>query len=436
MIRDIPYRKIKDNKKLNKPLIVFFLLIGVITITPIIQDGKVLTFLWIVFIICFHRRVINKNRILSRMWFLGLCYLFICFIYYVLGISSASLMYCMQPLPFFLPVYGLIVINSNRSEHQIKLLYYALTFFAIINIADGIRLSLLNPMGVAFQNLNEDLDPTGVNKLNIGGSMFVNMTLFLLNVLIMAYYNIEKKKDKILLAFYIFVVLWFIIMCSFKASVIVFAFVSILFQYVVHKGKRSTFMLAFVALIVFILLRIFLDDIIDIFIRVTGSDRLASRLLVFSSNSGAASAVGESTMNARSNLWLVSIESWLSNPFTFLFGIGDHNHLDYIDTASSGVGNHGDLFDVFARYGIIGGGILYTFLKLYYDYCIKNFGNYCRREIQVFFIIMILVGFTKKIISTEEAYVIFLVFPLALMYITSLKNHKYNGRNKFADREI
>lgn len=348
------------------------------------------------------------------------CYIFMCVIYKVLDISSAGFGYCLLHTLFFLPFFSLLIFEQQFNGNKARFLFHAISFIIALNIADSIRLTIMYPLEIAFQNMSEELAMEGVTGLNLGGSMFVNMTVLFLSVMMIAFLNTTNKREKVLFGLYAAIASWFIVMCSAKASAVVLAVVAIVTQFITHKGKNK-FKLFTLILCLFVVLKFYLNDIIYFASDFIDNERLTSRLLVFTADDSAAAEKGNMTLEARAELWLVSVKTWLSTPTTFIFGIGEHNHLDFISTEASGVGNHSDLLDVFARYGIIGGLLLYGILIKYYKWLSRNLDAF-KNYIATFFLLLVLMGLTKRFISGEEAIVVFMLLPLCLMSLKAQTN--------------
>ncbi len=150
-------------------------------------------------------------------------------------------------------------------------------------------------------------------------------------------------------------------------------------------------------------------------ISIIDSDRITSRLEIFTSSGD----VGESsTLMSREHLWLVSINSWLQDPLTFLFGIGDHDWVQLGSEEKSGIGNHSDILDVLARYGILGASVFYSSIIVYYKYLKRIYGGLYKWEIVSFMITILMMGLTKRFISGEVAIIYFILFPLSLKYLS------------------
>lgn len=214
-----------------------------------------------------------------------------------------------------------------------------------------------------------------------------------------------------------------------KGSAIILLLASLILQFIANRSRGNFGKIIIVSIIFVGIIFAFRDVIINVLIDLIDNERITERLMVFSSSE---SMSDSHTLMAREDLWRVSLKSWLRDPGSFLFGIGDHNWEAFSSTAASGVGNHSDIVDVLARYGIIGGVILFSSIIIYYKYLMKKYGTIYRWEIFSFFVILILMGFTKKFVAGEPAIVLFLLLPLGLRVFSYEKfsdNMNYNRYN-------
>ena len=161
-------------------------------------------------------------------------------------------------------------------------------------------------------------------------------------------------------------------MCSLKASAIVLMLISFLSMYISVKMKKGVDVTLFFMAMVGIIMFLFMDNIVNFLINVIGAQRIADRLIIFTTG---AEYSDSSTLVSRGELWQVSVGTWLNDVRSFFLGIGDHSWNEFSTTAKSGIGNHSDLLDVLARYGILGGLCLYSSIKLYYDYLKNIYGK-------------------------------------------------------------
>ena len=399
----------------NVTPIISILVLSILTITPKYHVGILLITLWCVFFIFELRNIINSNRKLRNIFILGVAFVFICAIYKILGVSSAKMWYCINaPLLYFAPVSALMIIDRCNNEQQIRFLFHFIALAVAINIADNIRLSYEFGMeNIVFQRLSGEMAEEGVTGLNFGGSTFVNMSVFYACTMFMVFLKSSTKLGKLLFLIYVGISAYFIIICSLKASAIILMLIGFVFMYVSVKSNGHIGTIMFFITVVGGATFLFIDNIINILINVIDSGRITERFIIFTSEGEVSDS---SSFMSRSSLWMVSIKTWLSGIGSFFFGIGEHNWHDFRSTADSGVGNHSDLLDVLARYGIFGALVLFSSIKLYYDYLNRKYGASSKFFIISFFVLILLMGFTKKIVSAEPAIMIYILFPLTLRY--------------------
>lgn len=389
-------------------------MLSILTITPKFYDSTYLMALWGLFFLLKLLTLNRSNGILGHLFTLGVIYVFICLIYKLLGISSASMGYCiLAPFFYFVPVFALMIIDRCENEQQIRFLFHFLALAVAFNIADNIWLSYEYGIdNLVFQNLGGKLEEEGLTELNFGGSQFVNMSVFYACMMFMAFLKSNNRNEKYLFLVYWGISAYFIVFCSLKASAVILLLLSLALMYISYKTKGKNGNMLTLTAIVGALLFFLRDGIFNFLIDIIDSDRITVRLTSLTTEGD----VEDSSLMGRSNLWLVSIQSWLSSLISFFFGIGSHNWKDFMTTAESGVGNHSDWLDVLAKYGIIGALILYSSLKEYYEYLNNKYGNSFKYEILSFFLLILIMGLTKKIVNAQPAIMIFILFPLTLKY--------------------
>lgn len=406
--------------------ILVILILSVVTITPkfYFGSGAYVMISWMFFSVFEFLRYNRFNNKLKNLFILGIVFVLICAVYKIIGVSSASIEYCTaRPFLYFAPVMALMIIDSCDNDQQIRFLFHFLALAIAINIADNIRLS--NEFGlenIAFQNLSGLLREEGYEGLNLGGSMFVNMTVFYSGVMFFAFLNSDKGVEKNLFLSYFVISISFVVFFSFKASAVLLVLLSLMLMYISYRSMEKVKTILILTAFIGVILYLFWNSIINFLIDIIGSDRITQRLISLTTEAD----VQDSTLTGRANLWNVSLQSWLSSVSSFFFGIGDHNWNDFVSTADSGIGAHSDLLDVLGRYGIFGALILYSSIIIFYNYLQQQFGSTFKWEIVSFFILLLLMGLTKKIIASEPPIVIFILFPLSLKFFSIIKKKK-NG---------
>lgn len=409
----------------NFILIATVLAMVAITVTPLLYNAKILMRLWIVLLVLTFGYILKTNISIKKFAILGAIFILFCIIYKILGISSAEMGYCVSsPILFFAPIIALVIIERCESQSQVRFIFHFISLVIAINVLDSIRLTYtLRLEDVVYQRLAETIaEENGATNLNLGGSMFVNMVVFYTDVMFFTLMKSKKLLEKIIFLLYFVIGVYFIVMCSLKASAVLLLLVSVILMYLAKKGERKfnrMIVLSFIVVGAFFLFR---DEILNFLISTIDSTRVSSRISAFLTTSEVSDS---STFMARQNLWMVSLQSWLGNATSFVFGIGDHAWNEFSSTEASGIGNHSDLFDVLGRYGILGGLLLYSSITILHNYLRKKYGLSYKYEILSFFILIILMGLTKKFFVGQPAIVIVILFPLSLKYCYNEKKELF-----------
>ena len=128
---------------------------------------------------------------------------------------------------------------------------------------------------------------------------------------------------------------------------------------------------------------------------------------------------GVETLNGRTRLWTVSIDTWTDNIANFIFGIGAH-HSDVESGLSNevvGIGNHSAFFDTPAKYGIFGLVLIFSILRLSFKWILSIYDKKYHFQLYVIFGMFVLFGFTKGVFTPGVGCAMFLLLPLLSKYI-------------------
>lgn len=116
--------------------------------------------------------------------------------------------------------------------------------------------------------------------------------------------------------------------------------------------------------------------------------------------------------SGRLPLMLTSINTWTSSVFSILFGIGDHRE-NYLL-----IGNHSEVLDSLARFGIFGAcllwGIVYHQYKLFVNKYVKATNYTCYIQATVIFLFFVLRGLMGTVINFKIAIQVCIFLPLVL----------------------
>lgn len=405
----------------NVLLVFLIILISLCHLTPLVYENykPVTIALWLLAIVYFVGA--GKSRAsseLKKMCVWGAIYITIGLIYSVFGISDDKIIRNMLFSLFVFPMFLLTLMDCKLVIYNAKLLFHVIALITAVNIIDNIRLSYIYPY-IALMS-EEALAEQGLSGLNAGGSPFIAMSVFYLAIIMIAFFNSTVKGERIVFLIYASIATWFVVFCSYKASSIIFAILTVSAMIIFDKVKNVK--KAFVVLVITGLLFVLLKDlIIYAIVNVIDDSRVGGRLLVFADDD--LGKAHDNSLNSRMDLWQVSLNTWIASPVNFLFGIGDHYRSATASTAGSGIGNHSDFFDVLARYGLIGGLVLFNIFKVYFNYIKRMVSGRLYLKVLIFFALIIVFGFTKKIILPSISIMIFILFPLCLYNINS--NERY-----------
>jgi hypothetical protein len=336
-----------------------------------------------------------------------------------LGISDVGGGALTKHLFFFIPILFMPLIKDKLTLNQCEWVFWLIVLVVLVNIADNIRLCILHPSLMVMVNRDMNVTEMMGTMINIGGSPFYNGIFFFFTVCFFCFLNNKQKKIKYILLGCILLSVVFVVGFCLKASVILYTCLSA-FLLFYAKISRTTHIWIFFCKIfvpVFLLLlfvSIFSDLIIEWIRNSFASDRLVQRLIyIIDSENSDSQASG--TVNARERLWLLSIQTWLDNPINFVFGIGDHraNWAAGQTAVETGVGQHSDLFDSLARYGLIGIFLLTVILKESFKYLMSLFKRKYHLQLIVVILLFLLFGFTKGVFKPDIACCLFILLPLS-----------------------
>lgn len=379
---------------------------GVICCTPGLYQGVYMAFVALLslFVILFNSSYIRKNS--HALLIYVSAFLLLMYIYRLFNISDDAwgryVMYTIYNLQFLM-----VAFIPKLERHGGKKIWWCAIMIALLNIIYNIAIRIIFPyLGEKAEHMEKDF----LLSLNIGMSTFFTMSLFVFIIFLFVYLNSIEKKIKWIMLLFTIIPTVFIVWYTLKASVVVLYFLSIVLLYF-SKGKKKVGYLVrpFVVLsIILLLLTLFTDDIVQLVVSTSPSERLTKRLVMLLDDKSIYAS--DSSFNARSELWLLSLSTWLDNPSNFIFGVGSH-------FSSSGgnkvIGQHSDIFDLLAKFGLIGGLLTTVILYMAVKAILKMFEKRCHLQIKMIFLVYIICGFTKEIFSPSIGFALFLLLPLS-----------------------
>lgn len=188
-------------------------------------------------------------------------------------------------------------------------------------------------------------------------------------------------------------------------------------QFVKRRPLAWTLAVLFIAIALYF--SGFFFGLLDKLAEVVPSERLSTRLSVINYylQTGDAADAG-SSMTTRSELLNRSIATVFSSLTSFLFGVGDHRNM------GGPVGNHNEIIDTFARYGVFTFIILVSFFVNILKYWREVLRDYPRLCYQITIIISVFIvrNVWGNALTSAISLMMFLFLPLTVHNIVSDKS--------------
>lgn len=401
----------KTNQYLEFLIIAFF----VIGCTPLLNNGYLYVALCILFLPFFfanyHTETVrNRVLVLTLLLFIAQNVL-----YKVFGYSTALWGRYPGYLLSFAPLLLMLQIVHDISFKYKKRIFWIVVILMVVNILDSIRISILYPY-LDVDSIRDYKD--FVSTINLGGSSFFTCSMFFSSVCYMIFLNTKQRFLRLSMLMCVLLTGFYLLFYASKASVVVYYFLSlILIAFAKFTKKRVYFfVILFISIFVIVpFIEVYQDLIIRYIVSISPSARLSVRLVaLIDADSIYAST---SSIDGREDFWMLSVRTWLSDVSNFLFGIGDHYTSD--NPEMTGIGQHSDLLDSLARYGLIGLILIYYIYKSSIKYLSSLFDKKVRLQVLTILLIYLLCGFTKKIFLINIGCMVFLFLPLAQIYLNN-----------------
>jgi len=401
------------NKFYNDLNFIFTLIFVILLCTPIVfWNGAMIPygitiFGWIlsatVIILKTEKIRIFKIQLLVVIWII-----FVLF-YRLLGISSAIFFNYASIIVFWLSFFIYCFYHFYFPKiYKIRLCQFSIVIL-LANIVQNFVILILYP------NASRGTTQGGANynyyrSLNIGSTSFVFAALLLFIIFLGLFINEKKKLVKTSYFFILILLIYFQFQCA-RLIAILLMFISIILFFLHGKKNKLKILGIILAIPTIILFSIYSKSILLYFSQNIKNQYLATRFYdlasIFEGNN-----LNDSTAIRRLYLYKISLKTFLNNPF---FGVGEHWNESYITR----IGQHSEIFDTLARYGIFGGVVWVSF---YYWYFIKIVKKDIHISVaSITFIIFVIYSFFNNIVSHQAQTAVFF-FIIPFLYTLELNN--------------
>jgi len=403
-------------------------LLALITILPVLRANLHTAIPLFVFIIWFINStnltsasyVIKDPWGVSKWWLILIAYeLFLS----VIGFSETSPNNYLVRIPVYsIPMIMTFVLRKYSYKDQMHLFIF-ITAILLFTIVQNSYLHFRDPSFFNGFSLKEDK----FKWTNWGTSGFVGCVLFM----VPSCYLMWKTKTSRQIRWMTFLgfVLPFIYIAFINeraTALILLLYYIVALIYVKHVKIENGVVFGILTAIVMVVGFTFVTPFLNWFSQVVDSEKLRLSLesvTVSIENSNIEEYEG-SSLFGRYYLMQVSLGTWTRSIFTFLFGIGEDSlpagSMGFIsDLAELGIGQHSQIIDFLAMYGIVG---TFMLLKAFHSTfsCLRSFAidKAMVRELNVVFIGYILMSLLNNTLFTNELLVMFVLFAVAVNLYT------------------
>lgn len=382
--------------------------------TPILGNSRNSTIvgLSILFFLLFKlgKSYVHSNRLFL---FAFTFYVLLTSLYRILGVSDNYWGNSMHEFSFFLCFVMLLLLCNSLVNNKCRWLFWVISAILIFNIGENIVLSIMFPQ---INEYRPHVDESLLTTINAGDSTFYTMSMFFAAVCFFVFLNTKEKIIKYLSLSAVVISSVYILGYSNKGSNVVYLLLLLFLLYQAHKSRLGKYMFISIflfGLLLLVIANIFKEDIVNLILAVSPSERLSTRLitLIDPHNINA----DQVTVSGRTDLYLLSIKTWLSSPITFLLGVGDVR--DVLNPELTGVGQHADILDTLARYGVVGFSLFVIMIKRMFHFIKLLFDKKLRIQVSVIFFVFILAGCTKAVLVPNIGIVLCLLLPITSQFV-------------------
>lgn len=329
-----------------------------LNVTPLLIIACVLMFTVI--------KLISTGTV-SKQQFFMLAYFIFILIYRVIGVSTAAWgNYYM----LFITFWYIFPLQYYMEHMPLQEKKFIINYTFIVILANGVYNLLLN---FWHRGISAEINfTTKFNKYNVWGTDYIQNVVLLVGVWFICCFICYKKRKVLSYASWYLI---FVCMCIYMlvtartTSILLFALMFVFLYFLFMKNKKIRLLEMCLLTFIAILTLFFMKDVMLLMARLTSFNAHVSDAFMALAHAGADNFTDESSLSIRFNLYLMSINTFMNSWKNVLLGVGYHsmeNTLEY------GIGNHSQIVDDIARYGLGGGLLMVTFCISYIGYLRKK----------------------------------------------------------------
>ena len=395
-----------------------------VSVTPMIGSRvpmiiiMALDFLWVIDIL------IKKNRSLpgKAIIYLPLLIIGIVFAYKIIGISSAEWGNYAVQLFFYTSIWMMHYISDEYSISQKRSLSFFCYYLILANIISNIYMYYTIGRYTSWSYVSASKMEDFVRNYNLGSTSFVSTVTIFSGVAFSLFVCTKDKKKKILFAIGSILSLFYLIVCSGRATTLI-QIVVMFVLFFLYRNERTSNVVPLVIVFLAIVFYLFRIQILNVISDLLPNERMAVRIRAIGQFVSGVDVEGDYL--SRIEIIALDFSTWLRSFGSFFFGIGDHRYLagHLSDIYTIGISGHSDYFDFLAKYGIVG----FTLLNILFISLLKYFRTITsvdkrfRRYISIVFLVFLMRSVIGSIFSTDIAAAMF-IFASNSMFMMDERN--------------
>lgn len=355
-------------------------------------DDRVIVFITLIYILLELNSYIKCTIKEKRLLALIALYLLMIFVYKFLGLSTASVSYHYGIVKYFIPFICIIPVQKRLTQKQSVFLLIILCATIIITLVQNYRLKLIWGYRYSIQMYKNQ----GIKE--IVSTQYTSAILFLSGAFFVAFLHTKKAGVRIGFMILTLFFIGFNLFVTQKGIILLLTIIMfpLLFFFNSRNRSKGRYFGVAIGIILLSFIALNADAFFELIGNITGSERLASRMNSLSSllESGSIESIGTDSLTSRLRLIGTSIQTVFKSISNFLIGVGHRTDSNVL------VGNHGQLVDEFARYGILGGTLSLVLLIKMLTIS-RNFAHLDERSI-IFnqFVVIAFILFIRSAIGT------------------------------------
>ena len=387
---------------------IIVLFIGIWSLSPVIKNSINQMYPVLLAIACFIMILFEYgNRLRTNVALISL-YLVLMIMYKILGVSDDTWAVHSNIFMFFFTMLVSIYMLDRFSKKKKRRDGIILLSVFILNLF--YQYYLYFTLGIESLYHAKNLLEEGIV---VGSTAFVTDAMFIgmLSVILFSLSNNLKKKTACVLLLVLIVYYIYEIQTRATALIFIFFFITICFALGFSKTITGGRIVLFIAICV--LVGIVVPYAINLLANSENEyyARKFSAITDYLSNTQDVSSMDNQSFQARIYIASVSLNTWGSSIFIFLFGKG--HDAGFYDV--TGIGRHSEMIDLLPRYGILGASIVFAAFAKYYTTILGYLKN--KRHYSYFFGTLVIYSIFNGIFLIDVGYVVNIIIPLVLIQV-------------------